>query len=76
LSARAPFRIARPRHLAAASDAAAAASEGDDDPFAVEAEDLEALQKLFAKYCDQEGLMTKEAVQKIPTIAELLVGSD
>ena len=74
LSARAAFRITRPLHLAAASDGAAAASEGDDDPFAVEAEDLEALQKLFAKYCDQEGLMTKEAVQKIPTIAELLVG--
>ena len=39
----------------------------------VEAEDLEALQALFTKYCDKEGLMTKEKVTKIPPIGELLV---
>ena len=39
----------------------------------VPAEDLEALQALFAKYCDKEGLMTKAAVLQVPTIADLLV---
>lgn len=39
----------------------------------VEAEDLEALQALFSKYCDKEGLMTKAAVMKVPAIAELMV---
>lgn len=40
----------------------------------VEAEDLDGLQDLFNRCCDQEGLMTKNAVQQIPAIAELLVG--
>ena len=66
LSAATAFRI-RPLNLAA--------SEAEEDEF-VEAKDLEALQKLFSKYCDKEGLMTKEAVKKIPSIAELLVGFD
>ena len=39
----------------------------------MEAEDLEALQALFTKYCDKEGLMTKDGVKKIPPIAVLLV---
>jgi len=39
----------------------------------VEAEDLEALQSLFSKYCDSDGLMTKEAVSQIPAITELTV---
>lgn len=43
-----------------------------EDEF-VEAEDLEALQALFTKYCDKEGLMTKEKVTKIPPIDEFLV---
>ena len=43
-----------------------------EDEF-VEAEDLEALQALFTKYCDKEGLMTKEKVTTIPPIEELLV---
>lgn len=39
----------------------------------VKAEDLEGLQALFSKYCDKEGLMTKEVALQIPTISELLV---
>jgi hypothetical protein len=34
---------------------------------------LEALQALFAQYCDKDGLMTKSEVEKIPSIAELFV---
>lgn len=44
----------------------------DDESF-VQAEDLEALQKLFSKYCDSEGLMTKVAVTQIPAISDLMV---
>jgi hypothetical protein len=39
----------------------------------VEAQDLEALQTLFSKYCDGEGLMNKVSVLQIPAIAELTV---
>jgi hypothetical protein len=46
------------------------ASEKDEF---VEAEDLEALQTLFSKYCDSEGLMTKLSVMQIPAISELMV---
>jgi hypothetical protein len=46
------------------------ASEKDEF---VEAEDLEALQTLFSKYCDSEGLMTKLSVMEIPAISELMV---
>jgi len=59
----------QPKYLTAA---ATAKGDNDDDGF-VEAQDLEALQGLFSKYCDKEGLMTKDAVQQIPLIAELLV---
>jgi len=45
-----------------------------DDEF-VEAEDLEALQALFSKYCDSEGLMTKVSVMQVPSISELMVSS-
>jgi len=53
-------------------------NDNDDVPKAdefVEAEDLEALQALFSKYCDAEGLMTKDAVMKVPAIAELMVSA-
>jgi hypothetical protein len=46
------------------------ASEKDEF---VEAEDLEALQTMFSKYCDSEGLMTKLSVMQIPAISELMV---
>lgn len=44
----------------------------NDDEF-VEAKDGEALQELFLKKCDEEGFMSKQAVQNIPVIAQLLV---
>jgi hypothetical protein len=36
-------------------------------------EDLESLQALFNKYCDNDGLMSKDAVIRVPFFAELLV---
>lgn len=51
-----------------------AAAPVDNDEVYVKAQDLEALQTLFGEYCDNEGLMTKDAVRKIPAISELLVG--
>ena len=45
-----------------------------EDEF-VQAKDLEALQILFNKYCDKEGLMTKAMALNVPAIAELIVSS-
>ena len=39
----------------------------------VKADDGEALQALFEKQCDQDGLMTKKSLVSIPMIADLLV---
>jgi hypothetical protein len=39
----------------------------------VKADDGEALQALFAKQCDSNGLMTKEKLRAVPAIADLLV---
>ena len=39
----------------------------------VEAEDLPAIQSLFNKYCDKDGLMTKKALAKMPPFEEMLV---
>jgi hypothetical protein len=47
--------------------------DDDDDDLFVEAEDFEALQALFARYCDSEGLITKKSFLSIPMIADLLV---
>ncbi len=44
------------------------------DEFA-EARDGEAVQTLFSKYCDNDGLMTKTTLQQIPAVSELLVSS-
>lgn len=44
--------------------------EADDVP---EAQDGEALQALFAKQCDKDGLMTKQMLMAVPVIQELLV---
>ena len=41
----------------------------------VAADDGDALQDLFSRICDNEGLMTKEAVKKVPSIAQLLVST-
>ena len=42
----------------------------------VSASDLEAVQALFAKECDADGLMTKSALEKVPPIAEMLAEGD
>lgn len=56
------------------------ASEGgasnDKEVEYVEADDGEALQKLFAKQCDGDGLMTKSALRATPAIKELLDDGD
>jgi Ca2+-binding EF-hand superfamily protein len=39
----------------------------------VEAEDLPAIQAVFSKYCDEEGLMTKDELGKVPPFAQMLV---
>lgn len=49
------------------------AADGSDDVEFVRADDLEALQALFAKECDVDGLMSKASLEAIPAIAELLV---
>lgn len=36
----------------------------------------EDLQKLFAQHCDKDGLMTKEMLEQVPTISELLTEED
>jgi hypothetical protein len=47
-------------------------TSSSDDEF-VAANDLEGLQKLFSQYCDDEGLMSKNSIQRIPSILQLLV---
>lgn len=42
----------------------------------VEAENLPAIQTLFSKHCDKEGLMTKDELEKVPPFAEMLVSLD
>jgi hypothetical protein len=39
----------------------------------VEAEDLPAIQALFSKYCDKDGLMTKRELEKTPPFEGMLV---
>jgi hypothetical protein len=47
-----------------------------EDETLIKAEDGEALQTLFEQFCDDDGLMTKEAlVRDIASIRELLVRS-
>lgn len=41
----------------------------------LDANDVELLQKVFSKYADQDGLMTKADVKQVPAIAQLLVSS-
>lgn len=50
---------------------------GDSDEVEfVSASDLEAVQALFAKECDADGLMTKSALEKVPALAEMLAEGD
>jgi len=51
------------------------ATADNDDTF-VNAQDSEALQNLFSKQCDNEGLMTKDELKKVPLIADLLEEGD
>lgn len=44
-----------------------------EDDFVVTAKDGEALQSLFSKQCDDDGLMTMDTLKKVPVIADLLV---
>ena len=39
----------------------------------VDANDAESIQNLFSKYCDGDGLMSKDALQSMPPFAQLLV---
>eukprot|EP00980_Cylindrotheca_fusiformis_P011944 scaffold2830_cov131-Cylindrotheca_fusiformis.AAC.65 len=41
----------------------------------VEAENLSAIQTLFSQYCDKEGLMTRDQLEKVPPFAEMLVSN-
>jgi hypothetical protein len=50
------------------------ASKQDEVEGFVEAEDLPAIQALFTKYCDKDGLMTKSALEGVPMISDMLVG--
>lgn len=54
-------------------DLYAASSDIENIAEFVEAENFEALQRLFSKFCDKEGLITKKAVMMIPAIADLMV---
>lgn len=49
-------------------------NDGSNASFYVKADDGEALQALFLRHCDKEGLMTKDVLQtEISAIRELLV---
>ena len=51
------------------------AGDSDEVEF-VRASDLDAVQALFSKECDADGLMTKVALEKIPAVAEMLTEGD
>ena len=41
----------------------------------VEADDMDAIQKLFNKFCDEDGLMTKASLVAMPPFSDMLVSS-
>lgn len=51
------------------------ANSNDDDAEVefVPADDGEALQALFAKHCNSEGLMTQAELRAVPAIGDMLV---
>ena len=61
-------RSKSPRHLVTLS-----ATRTKEDDSIVDASDLEGIQKLFSKYCNSDGLMSKEEMEAMPPFAELLV---
>eukprot|EP00566_Odontella_aurita_P006230 CAMPEP_0113547204 /NCGR_PEP_ID=MMETSP0015_2-20120614/12227_1 /TAXON_ID=2838 /ORGANISM="Odontella" /LENGTH=612 /DNA_ID=CAMNT_0000447735 /DNA_START=294 /DNA_END=2132 /DNA_ORIENTATION=+ /assembly_acc=CAM_ASM_000160 len=48
----------------------------DEEVEFVKSDDGDALQALFSKFCNEDGLMTKEEVRSVPVIAELLTDGD
>lgn len=66
-----PYLLLQPLHQHG-TNAVCLSLSNQDDAFP-EASDLEALQRLFTKYCDKEGLMTKTSVTQVPAIAALMV---
>lgn len=60
-----PFLVVRPR-----IDATLFTSTDD---YVLDANDVELLQKVFAKYSDKDGLMTRDEVMQVPAISQLLV---
>jgi hypothetical protein len=47
----------------------------ESDKGFVEADDIDAIQELFNKYCDDDGLMTKTALVAMPPFSDMLVSS-
>lgn len=41
----------------------------------MEADDMDAVQELFGKYCDEDGLMGKSALTKMPPFSDMLVSN-
>jgi Ca2+-binding EF-hand superfamily protein len=41
----------------------------------MEADDMDAIQKLFNKFCDEDGLMTKASLVAMPPFSDMLVSS-
>eukprot|EP00565_Helicotheca_tamesis_P004622 CAMPEP_0185730270 /NCGR_PEP_ID=MMETSP1171-20130828/9180_1 /TAXON_ID=374046 /ORGANISM="Helicotheca tamensis, Strain CCMP826" /LENGTH=578 /DNA_ID=CAMNT_0028399285 /DNA_START=409 /DNA_END=2145 /DNA_ORIENTATION=+ len=64
-----------PRKMSSSSSESASEADNADIEY-VEADDGEALQKLFAKQCDEDGLMTQSALRATPAIRALLVDGD
>ena len=66
------YGATRPLRMATTGDSG---SRGDEVEF-VSASDLEAVQALFSRECDADGLMTKATLEAIPAIAEMLGEGD
>lgn len=47
--------------------------ESKKDDSYVEADDIDAIQQLFNKYCDKDGLMTMKALASMPPFSDMLV---
>ena len=48
-------------------------SAASDTGDVAEAEDLASIQTLFSKYCDEDGLMSKETLEQMPPFSEMMV---
>ena len=54
------------------ASSSSSSSNDDDDDF-VGADDLPAVQGLFSKYCDEDGLMNKDKLVKMKPFSAMLV---